>query len=394
MTLARKVNAIAVIGANYGDEGKGAVVNALSRRNKPEYVIRFNGGGQAGHTVQLQDGTRHVFSTFGSGTFYGADTWYTEDVLVSPARILEERESLRKLGFVPSLHIPAKARVITDYDVLVNQFGETFRKDAGLPHGTCGMGVGECVGRNLNPVWNGEYSRTYMGNLRSGCIYHHLRGWAEWRLSALAKEAGVNLKDYEKAIKSALERAQWPPKEYFHSGIPVEKPIFRSIEPTVIFEGAQGLLLDEDDPDHQPHVTWSKTGLTNVIKECQKYGWHLSRVHYVTRPYLTRHGVGPMHAADPHATIPWKDGKQPVDLTNVDNKWQGDLRYAAMDWGKLQARVNKDFKLALEAWPEEPPQLCINLTCLDQVVDNWLPPALTAPDITGGWLVTTNGLEG
>lgn len=385
MTLARKVNAIAVIGANYGDEGKGAVVNALSRQHKPEYVIRFNGGGQAGHTVQLQDGTRHVFSTFGSGTFYGAKTYYTEDVLVSPRRIEEEYHALHRLGLtVPTLLINQYARVITELDIAANQFGEAFRKDAGQPHGTCGMGVGECVLRHLE---NGPDSLYWQkGRLRD---LAHV-DWFDHRIATLAQETGVDLSKYE-TLLAAARKAEVVLEHY---GSLCTEPYFRSITPTVIFEGAQGLLLDEDDPDHQPHVTWSKTGLTNVIKECKKHGWHLSQVHYVTRPYLTRHGAGPMHAADPKGAINWKDGKQPVDATNVDNKWQGGLRYAAMDWDKLQARVNKDFRLALEAWPEDSPQLCVNLTCLDQVVSNWEPPPLTAPDITGGWLISTNGLEG
>ncbi len=385
MALTRRVNAIAVIGANYGDEGKGAVVNALSRRHKPEYVIRFNGGGQAGHTVHLKDGTRHVFSTFGSGTFYGAKTYYTEDVLVSPGRLQEEYLALRGLGITcPMLHVNQRARVVTQLDTAANQFGEAFRRDAGQPHGTCGMGIGECVHRHLyggpeTPFWSRNNDPS-------------LKDWFDIRIKELAHETGVDLSKYSQAIAAAREIKEDMSTYGFASC--VTEPHFESIEPTVIFEGAQGLLLDEDDPDHQPHVTWSKTGLTNVIKECKKYGWHLSQVHYVTRPYLTRHGVGPMHAADPDGTIGWIDGKQPVDLTNVDNKWQGGLRYAAMDWDKLQARVNKDFKLALEAWPEDPPQLNLHFTCFDQMVDNWAPPPLQTTEVTGGWLFSTNGLEG
>lgn len=385
MALTRRVNAIAVIGANYGDEGKGAVVNALSRQYKPEYVIRFNGGGQAGHTVHLKDGTRHVFSTFGSGTFYGAKTYYTEDVLVSPRRIWEEKARLLLLDARPVLHIHRDARIITEWDIAANQFGEMFRRDADLPHGTCGMGIGECVRRHLE----GGPTSLYAAYPEHSASH---REWFMERIRAIGEETGADPKKYNAqlmGVMAAMKELPSPCPTDLYTG-----PEFSSIEPTVIFEGAQGLLLDEDDPDHQPHVTWSKTGLTNVIKECKKYGWHLSQVHYVTRPYLTRHGVGPMHAADPDGTIGWIDGKQPVDLTNVDNKWQGGLRYAAMDWDKLQARVNKDFKLALEAWPEDPPQLNLHFTCFDQMVDNWAPPPLQTTEVTGGWLFSTNGLEG
>jgi len=405
MALTRRVNAIAVIGANYGDEGKGAVVNALSRQYKPEYVIRFNGGGQAGHTVQLKDGTRHVFSAFGSGTFYGAKTYYTEDALFSPKRYKEERLSLSNRGI--KLYPPLLAddtRIVTDWDIALNQLSEVFRSTSSGAHGSCGMGIGECVFRNIRKPGSVKLTAGWKADRPA------LKDYFQRRALELIVETGVDLATnetarlaYEAASHHALSKyVQWADDNFgqeLHEKVwdvlfeDVPFP-FSSIEPTVIFEGAQGLLLDEDDPDHQPHVTWSKTGLTNVIKECKKHGWHLSQVHYVTRPYLTRHGAGPMHAADPHATIPWKDGLVPVDLTNVDNKWQGNLRYAAMDWDKFGARVNKDFRLAIDAWPEDPPQLSIHFTCFDQMEHMWTPPPLTAPDVAGGWLVSTNGLEG
>lgn len=67
-----KTTPIAVIGANYGDEGKGLVTDALSHNDTT--VVRFNGGGQAGHTVVTPDGRRHVFKHIGAGSFRGAHT--------------------------------------------------------------------------------------------------------------------------------------------------------------------------------------------------------------------------------------------------------------------------------------------------------------------------------
>ena len=60
-----------IIGANYGDEGKGLISDYLVDREQAKIVIRFNGGAQAGHTVVTLDGKRHVFKHFGSGTFQG-----------------------------------------------------------------------------------------------------------------------------------------------------------------------------------------------------------------------------------------------------------------------------------------------------------------------------------
>ena len=66
------MKAYAVIGANYGDEGKGLITDYLCRQVENPLVIRFNGGAQAGHTVTTPEGIRHIFSHFGSGTLAGA----------------------------------------------------------------------------------------------------------------------------------------------------------------------------------------------------------------------------------------------------------------------------------------------------------------------------------
>ena len=63
-----------VIGANFGDEGKGLMTDYFASKSNKSLVVRFNGGGQAGHTVTTKDGRRHVFHHFGSGIFAGADT--------------------------------------------------------------------------------------------------------------------------------------------------------------------------------------------------------------------------------------------------------------------------------------------------------------------------------
>ncbi len=66
---------IAVIGAGYGDEGKGLMTDYFSSQYDDAVVIRSNGGAQAGHTVVTPEGQRHVFSHFGSGTFNGSPTF-------------------------------------------------------------------------------------------------------------------------------------------------------------------------------------------------------------------------------------------------------------------------------------------------------------------------------
>ena len=72
-----------VIGAGWGDEGKGATVDRLVR-GPDDVVVRFNGGAQAGHTVFAPDGRRHVFHHVGSGAFHGAATYLSRHVVSKP----------------------------------------------------------------------------------------------------------------------------------------------------------------------------------------------------------------------------------------------------------------------------------------------------------------------
>ena len=94
---------VTVLGLQYGDEGKGTVVECLVRRAvlrgvEPSkvLVVRFNGGPQAAHHVVLDDGTHHVFSQFGSGSLSGARTLIARRALIAPDRIAREAMALAR----------------------------------------------------------------------------------------------------------------------------------------------------------------------------------------------------------------------------------------------------------------------------------------------------------
>lgn len=108
-----------VIGALYGDEGKGSFVNYLCSQAKNPLVVRFSGGHQVGHTVVIGD-KHHIFSNFGSGTLQGTPTYWSEFCTVSPTGILKEGNVLRKLGVEPKLILNANAMVTTPFDILQN----------------------------------------------------------------------------------------------------------------------------------------------------------------------------------------------------------------------------------------------------------------------------------
>ena len=92
------MKAIVTVGLGFGDEGKGATVDFLSRALNADLVVRYSGGAQAGHNVQLPDGRRHTFSQFGSGTLAGVPTYLGPRMIISPAVMLPEADHLRTLG--------------------------------------------------------------------------------------------------------------------------------------------------------------------------------------------------------------------------------------------------------------------------------------------------------
>ena len=93
---------VAVIGGGYGDEGKGLVTGFWAQNLRNPLVIRFNGGAQAGHSRELKDGRRHIFSHFGSGTFEGAPTFLSKYFVINPIQFRREHEAfVKEFGIVP-----------------------------------------------------------------------------------------------------------------------------------------------------------------------------------------------------------------------------------------------------------------------------------------------------
>ena len=134
--------AIVVVGANYGDEGKGMAVYAAVPAGERCLNVMINGGPQRGHTVDLADGRRHVFHHFGSGTLKGAVSCADEDYMVNPLLFREEYRELEKtFGLEPRLLIHGKCRVTTPWDMMTGQIIEECR--GRKRHGSCGCGIFE-----------------------------------------------------------------------------------------------------------------------------------------------------------------------------------------------------------------------------------------------------------
>ena len=110
-----------VIGANWGDEGKGLMVDYLCSQGAG-VVVRFNGGAQAGHTVVTPEGVRHVFHHIGAGAFCGVPTFLSRFFCVNPLVFYRELDELKtKLTDPPLVFADPQCKVTTFADIIINQ---------------------------------------------------------------------------------------------------------------------------------------------------------------------------------------------------------------------------------------------------------------------------------
>lgn len=348
-------SATAIIGGNYGDEGKGRTVDYLvSQHRSPEkvLVVRHNGGAQAGHTVSVS-GNRFVFSHLGSGTLLGAPTYLSQHFIVNPIMFLRE---VKNWPSPPVVYTHSHCYVTTPYDIMLNQMKETHRGENKT--GSCGLGINETMKRSavigLDPiialdlkdkdelVWGLKQAREYAVALT--------QPYGE--IGEETRKLITNQDIADVFIEDCLEMAAR-----------VEIIPFNFLEPwcsgwsgNILFEGAQGLGLDRTR-GHFPYVTNSHTGIKNVVELSKEFGLSRLNVLYITRPYLTRHGAGPMESEHTEFT--------PQDETNVYNKHQGSLRYGWLDIDAMNRRMASD-KEDL-AGSHLTHSSGIALTCLDQL---------------------------
>lgn len=349
----------AVIGANFGDEGKGLATDALAAdlmgRGLDPLVVRSNGGAQAGHTVQTQ-GRRHVFHHVGSGAFTGARTHLSQFFVAHPMLLLRELEELRSLlPGVPEISIDPRAQVTTPWDVFLNQAAEAGR--GADRHGSCGVGFGETLERvdRGHPLTVADLAASDLAD-RLVAIRD---GWVPGRLAALGVTEHPMVRVNQDALWSdALLDRFVQDARLLATLVPTRNDAEIGSE-TVLFEGAQGLMLDMD-LGVMPHLTRSNTGLRNMIAISEAAGIEEIRPLYMTRAYMTRHGAGSLlHEGE---DLSWA---KVVDHTNLPNSWQGSLRLAPLDLDETARFIRRDLAVAEEARVRVSPG--IGVTCLDQL---------------------------
>jgi adenylosuccinate synthase len=340
-----------VVDLGFGDAGKGSTVDWLcspaarpaaagGRRagragagpdDAPPYraVIRFNGGAQAGHNVVTLDGRHHTFAQFGSATFHGVPTHLSRFMLVEPFALAAEAAHLAELGVsrpFDLLSADSRALLTTPYHRAANRAREAARDrtPGATRHGSCGMGIGETVSFSL-AVSPDKPPR--VGDCRSRPALIRKLTELRDRLAADLELSGLHLptglpspeccadvyQGFAQQVRIVDEERSGYLEALLDSG-------------PCVFEGAQGVLLDEWYGFH-PHTTWSTTTFANADALLAESGLDRDAALRlgVVRTYTTRHGAGPLVTADPALTA---DLPEPHNATGT---WQGAFRLGHFD---------------------------------------------------------------
>lgn len=323
-----------VIGKNFGDEGKGLAVDYFARNlSKTKYdtiVIRHNGGAQAGHTVEREN-MRFVFHQLSSASFCGCPTFMSETFLPDMMKIEEEIQQFSDVsGMIPKIYVDSDCSLTSIYDVIVNSFVESLRGEN--RHGSCGMGINEAVVRNRKNEY--RFTLKMLSKFSLDDTTYFLEKIRAEYVPERLDELNISLKSNNQ-WSELLNNSDisFNAAEIMHNSLKYINIVENTSEflkqyKNIIFENAQGLMLDMDNIDFFPHLTPSHTGCKNPFELLDKcgieYNVENTEICYVTRSYITRHGAG---------FLPYECAKNNInpyiqDLTNIPNEWQQSLRFA------------------------------------------------------------------
>lgn len=358
-----------VIGANYGDEGKGLVVNYLAEQSTANKIIniRYHGGAQAGHTVILKDGTNHVFSHMGSATFQGVDTYLDKEFICNPILFRKEMNTfISKFQRRPKIYVNGFCKVTTPQDMMLNHL--RVLSQGNNPEGSCGIGILETIERKYrqtkqtsgvnhnwqyaNLLWELQHKPfTIHHNELQFCVQQYLR-----QARNIINKYNLQVDSFYLDVKEQY-RILTRFIEDLRIFIDLTSVSFEHYDDTYdhfIYEGSQGLRLSADNIDEAPYLTpsivGSKSLVNNLIplvftKFCSRKPNEsiIINRHYVTRSYMTRHGAGLfVEYVEPGLDPDQPDISNIVEETNTENYYQGRFKIGPIPLLAFAQYIKKD----------------------------------------------------
>lgn len=326
--MAEKRSVMLIAGLCFGDEGKGTVVDYVSRTEPVHTIVRYNGGAQAAHNVVTPDGRHHTFAQFGSGMFMpDVRTHLSRFMLIDPMSMVREARHLAEVSAPDVLErttIDGEALIVTPFQQAISRLKEIAR--GSRRRGTCGMGIGQTL-----EDWKRYGERVVLAcDLKDPNALRRKLGFIQScqrealeeirsqlpddetvrRHTAIIAESSDFLDDCIGYYNRFARRISIVGREYLHS-------LFHR-EGVVVFEGAQGVLLD-NQYGFYPHVTSTNITFGNAETLLREAGYDgtVQRLG-VLRAYATRHGPGPFvtenqalaeYLPEPHNTYTvWQGG--------------------------------------------------------------------------------------
>lgn len=274
----KKVNV--VLGLFYGDEGKGKIIDYLSKKHK--YAVRFSGGNNAGHSIEV-DGKKFAFHLIPSGILNkNVKAVLGNGVVIDPKVLIEEINNLKDNGYsVDNLYISDKAHVILPYHIELDGMLEDIRKTRKI--GTTKRGIGpaycdkyERCGIRMEDFISDKFKDLLKENVKNKNI--------------ILKAYGYEELDYKKIYKEYSEYAEIL-KPYVTDTITMLHKAIDSKE-KILCEGAQATLLDIDFGSY-PYVTSSSPSIGGLSTGTGIGSRYIKDVIGVIKAYSSRVGEGP-----------------------------------------------------------------------------------------------------
>lgn len=282
----------AIIGAQWGDEGKGKLADRFARES--DWVVRYQGGNNAGHTV-IVDGEKFVLHLVPSGIL-NQDTrcLIGSGMVVNLRELMQEIEKLEEAGIDvrDRLRIACRAHVLFPYHQFLDSKSEEDRGDDKI--GTTQKGIG--------PAYEDKIKREglrFVDFESDGSVLEHCRrkirnlpdGWENYETTS-PEELAKEYREYYEKIEHLLVDGPAELESAYNAG------------EQILFEGAQGTLLDVDFGSY-PYVTSSNSSVGGIVTGAGFPGHQLNTVIGVTKAYLTRVGKGPFPAELEGETGEW-----------------------------------------------------------------------------------------
>lgn len=333
-----------VMGACAGDEGKGTITARIAKLHKEQKVVNVltNGGAQRGHTVVVPSAYAMApevitYKHFGSGTSFGAISYYPKEFILNPMQFAEEASQLRLKGIKAPIAIRSPAcRWTTPWDMMRNQIISKLDW-----FGTCGMGIWATICRFTDSELNIPFDEFML------LAYDKKVGFLKQVRDYCFAGLGVTISNGDEVVREYRD-AYWSEDTIKHF---IDDCTYMWTNTTcsdaaldlnnydhIIFESGQGLLLSDEGKD-DPEKTPSYTGLRGIRKNDFIFRRDDNvKIHYVTRPYLTRHG-----------SEKFEDKKVDGDIdksseVNIYNEFQKDFKYNDLDIIKLDERIATDLE--------------------------------------------------